>query len=76
MFQYSIPDHFLKLDLLRHTSMPCYKCNFFNLYINYNLSFLKPSATEGGPYDYTRSGNPTRDVLERFFTSFSTYAII
>ncbi|MBA0804092.1 hypothetical protein Gohar_014246, partial [Gossypium harknessii] len=24
-----------------------------------------PSATENGPYDYTRSGNPTRDVLER-----------
>ncbi|RVW36024.1 Cystathionine beta-lyase, chloroplastic [Vitis vinifera] len=24
----------------------------------------KPSATENGPYDYTRSGNPTRDVLE------------
>ncbi|KAJ8433145.1 hypothetical protein Cgig2_007109 [Carnegiea gigantea] len=26
---------------------------------------LQPSATENGPYDYTRSGNPTRDVLER-----------
>ncbi|KAK3000989.1 hypothetical protein RJ639_022169 [Escallonia herrerae] len=25
---------------------------------------LPPSATENGPYDYTRSGNPTRDVLE------------
>nr|GFB65986.1 cystathionine beta-lyase, chloroplastic [Tanacetum cinerariifolium] len=23
-----------------------------------------PSATENGPYDYTRSGNPTRDTLE------------
>ncbi|KAA8517236.1 hypothetical protein F0562_017510 [Nyssa sinensis] len=28
-------------------------------------TFKQPSATESGPYDYTRSGNPTRDVLER-----------
>lgn len=28
-------------------------------------TFKQPSATEGGPYDYTRSGNPTRDVLEK-----------
>lgn len=28
-------------------------------------TFKQPSATEFGPYDYTRSGNPTRDVLER-----------
>ncbi|XP_024975966.1 cystathionine beta-lyase, chloroplastic-like [Cynara cardunculus var. scolymus] len=27
-------------------------------------TFKQPSATESGPYDYTRSGNPTRDVLE------------
>ncbi|XP_010269351.1 PREDICTED: cystathionine beta-lyase, chloroplastic-like isoform X2 [Nelumbo nucifera] len=27
-------------------------------------TFKQPSATENGPYDYTRSGNPTRDVLE------------
>lgn len=26
----------------------------------------QPSATDCGPYDYTRSGNPTRDVLERY----------
>lgn len=26
---------------------------------------MQPSATENGPYDYTRSGNPTRDALER-----------
>lgn len=29
-------------------------------------TFKQPSASENGPYDYTRSGNPTRDVLERF----------
>ncbi|KAG6413682.1 hypothetical protein SASPL_126396 [Salvia splendens] len=28
-------------------------------------TFKQPSATEGGAYDYTRSGNPTRDALER-----------
>ncbi|KAF6153055.1 hypothetical protein GIB67_034777 [Kingdonia uniflora] len=27
-------------------------------------TFKQPSATEGGPYDYTRSGNPTRDMFE------------
>ncbi|GMH42840.1 hypothetical protein BSKO_10759 [Bryopsis sp. KO-2023] len=27
-------------------------------------TFNQPSATEGGPYDYSRSGNPTRDLLE------------
>lgn len=27
-------------------------------------TFEQPSATEGGPYDYTRSGNPTRTMLE------------
>jgi hypothetical protein len=29
-------------------------------------TFKQPSATDCGPYDYTRSGNPTRDVLERY----------
>lgn len=28
-------------------------------------TFKQPSATENGPYDYTRSGNPTRDILEQ-----------
>ncbi|KAL2651989.1 hypothetical protein R1flu_020117 [Riccia fluitans] len=28
-------------------------------------TFRQPSATEGGAYDYTRSGNPTRDSLEK-----------
>ncbi|XP_070667815.1 cystathionine beta-lyase, chloroplastic, partial [Malus domestica] len=27
-------------------------------------TFMQPSATENGAYDYTRSGNPTRDALE------------
>jgi cysteine-S-conjugate beta-lyase len=27
-------------------------------------TFGQPGATEGGPYDYTRSGNPTRTQLE------------
>ncbi|XP_068634365.1 cystathionine beta-lyase, chloroplastic-like [Aristolochia californica] len=28
-------------------------------------TFKQPSAVENGPYDYTRSGNPTRETLER-----------
>ncbi|KAL3675206.1 hypothetical protein R1sor_025154 [Riccia sorocarpa] len=28
-------------------------------------TFRQPSATVGGAYDYTRSGNPTRDSLEK-----------
>ncbi|MED6172298.1 hypothetical protein PIB30_048787 [Stylosanthes scabra] len=27
-------------------------------------TFKQPNAIENGPYDYTRSGNPTRDALE------------
>lgn len=27
-------------------------------------TFGQPSGTEGGPYDYTRSGNPTRTLFE------------
>ena len=27
-------------------------------------TFTQPSATANGPYDYTRSGNPTRTQLE------------
>lgn len=28
-------------------------------------TFVQPSSTEFGPYDYTRSGNPTRTALEK-----------
>ncbi|XP_031404057.1 cystathionine beta-lyase, chloroplastic-like [Punica granatum] len=28
-------------------------------------TFKQSSATESGPYDYNRGGNPTRDALER-----------
>lgn len=28
-------------------------------------TFKQPAATENGPYDYTRSGNPTRSLLEK-----------
>ncbi len=28
-------------------------------------TFVQPSATEFGAYDYTRSGNPTRTALEK-----------
>lgn len=44
-----------------------YLCCVVFYSIHDNLCFLvQPSAIENGPYDYTRSGNPTRESLERF----------
>jgi len=36
-----------------------------NTPIYQTATFGQPSATTFGPYDYTRSGNPTRTVLEK-----------
>lgn len=41
-------------DPLNASSTPIYQ----------TATFKQPSATENGPYDYTRSGNPTREALE------------
>ncbi|GAB4851734.1 hypothetical protein Ancab_031136 [Ancistrocladus abbreviatus] len=43
-----------KLDPYESMSTPLYQ----------TATFKQPSATEYGPYDYTRSGNPTRNTLE------------
>ncbi|KAB1222233.1 Cystathionine beta-lyase, chloroplastic [Morella rubra] len=43
-----------KFDPYKAISTPLYQ----------TATFKQPSATENGPYDYTRSGNPTRDALE------------
>jgi hypothetical protein len=40
-----------------------YMCS--NTPIYQTATFGQPSATTFGPYDYTRSGNPTRTVLEK-----------
>lgn len=37
-------------------------------------TFRQPSATEFGEYDYTRSGNPTRRVLEQHMASIESGA--
>jgi cystathionine beta-lyase len=37
------------------TSMPIYQ----------TATFKQPGATDFGKYDYTRSGNPTRDALQK-----------
>lgn len=37
---------------------------------------MKPSAIENGPYDYTRSGNPTRDALERFGETYQLIFVL
>src|SRR5688572_27771130 len=46
-------------DPTRPTSTPIYQ----------TATFEQQSATEFGPYDYSRSGNPTRDVLEKHLAS-------
>lgn len=38
--------------------------NSSNLPLYQTATFAQPSAAEGGEYDYTRSGNPTRTALE------------
>lgn len=43
-----------KNDPYGATSMPIYQ----------SATFQQPSATSFGDYDYTRSGNPTRDALQ------------
>ncbi|KAF8398258.1 hypothetical protein HHK36_017185 [Tetracentron sinense] len=59
---------------MKEPSVSTILMNFENSFDPYNAlstplyqtaTFKQPSATENGPYDYTRSGNPTRDMLER-----------
>jgi cysteine-S-conjugate beta-lyase len=45
----------LELDPYRATSVPLYQ----------TATFAQPTPEGGGAYDYSRSGNPTRAVLER-----------
>ncbi|PON75041.1 Cystathionine beta-lyase [Parasponia andersonii] len=58
---------------LKEPSISTVLMNFVNKFDPYDAistplyqtaTFKQPSAIENGPYDYTRSGNPTRDVLE------------
>ncbi|CAN0890709.1 Cystathionine beta-lyase, chloroplastic [Linum grandiflorum] len=60
-------------DNVREPSVSTMLMNFENKFDPYDAmsvplyqtaTFKQPSATENGPYDYTRSGNPTRDALE------------
>ena len=36
---------------------------------------MQPSATENGAYDYTRSGNPTRDALEKYALAYTAHHV-
>ncbi|PIA48153.1 hypothetical protein AQUCO_01400617v1 [Aquilegia coerulea] len=63
-----------KLEVNKEPSVSTMLLNFGNSFDPYGAlstpiyqtaTFKQPSATSYGPYDYTRSGNPTRDVLER-----------
>ncbi|KAJ1382134.1 Pyridoxal phosphate-dependent transferase, major domain, partial [Sesbania bispinosa] len=58
---------------IREPSISTMVMNFENKFDPYDAvstplyqtaTFKQPSAIENGPYDYTRSGNPTRDALE------------
>ncbi|KAE8717937.1 Cystathionine beta-lyase [Hibiscus syriacus] len=71
----SITDHFTELDVeAQEPSVSTLLVNIDSEFDPYGAmstplyqtaTFKQPSATENGPYDYTRSGNPTRDTLER-----------
>jgi len=51
--------------LVRHDAAPEDPWRPLSTPIYQTACFAQPSATEFGAYDYTRSGNPTRAVLER-----------
>src|SRR6185503_12683325 len=51
--------------LVRHDVAPEDPWRPLSTPIYQTACFAQPSATEFGAYDYTRSGNPTRAVLER-----------
>lgn len=51
-------------QVLRHYSLYLVKILSLDA-VFFFPAYLKPSAIENGSYDYTRSGNPTRDALER-----------
>jgi len=57
-------------DPYHPASMPIYQ----------TATFVQPSATEFGPYDYTRSGNPTRTALETLVAglenAYSAFAFV
>ncbi|CAI9095922.1 OLC1v1031960C1 [Oldenlandia corymbosa var. corymbosa] len=61
-------------ELIREPSVSTMLMNFANEFDPYDsmstplyqtATFKQPSATECGPYDYSRCANPTRDTLER-----------
>ncbi|KAK1266453.1 hypothetical protein QJS04_geneDACA009169 [Acorus gramineus] len=63
-----------KEDKMKEPSVSTLLMNFENSFDPFDAmstplyqtaTFKQPSATQMGLYDYTRSGNPTRDVLER-----------
>mmetsp|Transcript_43273 Transcript_43273/g.122591 ORF Transcript_43273/g.122591 Transcript_43273/m.122591 type:complete len:551 (-) Transcript_43273:111-1763(-) len=51
-----------KLDPYHPTSMPIYQ----------TATFQQPSIERFGPYDYTRSGNPTRTAVEELVASLES----
>ncbi|KAI3972671.1 hypothetical protein MKX01_019329 [Papaver californicum] len=69
-----VPESLNGMESNKEPSVSTILLNFENPFDPYGASstplyqtatFKQPSGTENGLYDYTRSGNPTRDVLER-----------
>lgn len=59
----------LATQLLRYDPAPGDPLAPVSTPIYQTATFEQPSALECGPYDYSRSGNPTRTVLERQLAS-------
>ncbi|KAK8971279.1 hypothetical protein KSP40_PGU011680 [Platanthera guangdongensis] len=69
----SVEDSSLEMDEIKEPSISTILTTFGNSFDPYGAfstplyqtsTFMQPSATDNGLYDYTRSGNPTRDVLQ------------
>jgi len=60
----SIKDFSDDTKVIKTTTRPDPETGAINPPIQLSSTFVQPSLDHFGKYDYTRSGNPTRDVLE------------
>ncbi|MGH9381259.1 MAG: trans-sulfuration enzyme family protein [Thermoanaerobaculia bacterium] len=51
-------------ELVRHRRLPGEPYGAVSTPLYQTATFVQPGACEAGPYDYSRSGNPTRAALE------------
>ncbi len=60
----SISDYSDDTKVIKTTTRPDPATGALNPPIQLSSTFAQPDLDHFGKYDYTRSGNPTRDVLE------------